>query len=277
MDRDNKVVEDYRQRIIVDPDSPILAFKASRDRYTNIPSQARYAGLPYLCSWNSEDALTWNVFRTLQQAERLDIVSDRLEIGQPRGLLLWTLAPQFDGINAELQYVTGSLIRKFGGIFRGQMTEPDVIMLGTTGIAVIECKLSERGKAPSHLWEGSPESVNKRLDRYLGEIRNLVTTTNIEAIAPVYQLVRMAFYALKIGDHFQIEPVVVSLANERNWNVEIRKIEKSPSAIWDIFRDQILGKDCLRCESLSWQYIRELMYGTTFNTLRTYLSTHPCL
>jgi len=42
-----KVAEDYRERIIVDPDSPILAFKASRDRYTNVPSQKKYSGLPY--------------------------------------------------------------------------------------------------------------------------------------------------------------------------------------------------------------------------------------
>ncbi len=34
-----KVVENYRERIIVDPNNPILAFKAIRDRYTNVPSQ----------------------------------------------------------------------------------------------------------------------------------------------------------------------------------------------------------------------------------------------
>ena len=30
-----EVAEDYRERIIVDPDNPILASKANRDRYTN--------------------------------------------------------------------------------------------------------------------------------------------------------------------------------------------------------------------------------------------------
>lgn len=101
---DEKVVEDYRQRIIVDPDSPILAFKASRDRYTN-PS--KYAGLPHLGSWQSEDALTWNVFRSLQKVSSLDIITNKLGIGQPRGLLLWTLAPEIDDVSAKLQYLTG--------------------------------------------------------------------------------------------------------------------------------------------------------------------------
>ena len=275
---EEQVSANYRDRIIVDPDNPILASKANRDRYTNLPSQAKYQGLPYLGSHHSEDALTWNVFRTLQETKSLTVISDVLGIGQPRDLLLWTLAPEIDDINAELQHATGSLIRKFDGIFRGQMTEPDVILLGTTGVAVIECKLAEPEMAPSHLWEGSTKSVEKRLPIYKKELPELISkmVTN-EAIAPVYQLVRMAFYSIKLGDHFQIEPVVVSLANEKNWTIEIRKLRISPSAIWDIFRNEILEKDCPRCESLSWQYIRELMYGTSLKTLQAYLSTHACL
>ena len=50
---DEKVVEDYRKRIIVDSSNPLLAFKATRDRYTNLPNQVDYAGLPQLGSWQS--------------------------------------------------------------------------------------------------------------------------------------------------------------------------------------------------------------------------------
>ena len=67
-DLSDKAVSDFRQRIIVDPNSPIIAFKASRDRYTKLPRQAGYAGFPHLGSRQSEDALTWNVFRGLQKA-----------------------------------------------------------------------------------------------------------------------------------------------------------------------------------------------------------------
>lgn len=68
------VVADYRERISIDGDSPILAFKANRDRYTNLPNQKYYAGLPHLGSLQSEDALTWNVLRSLQKVNRLDII-----------------------------------------------------------------------------------------------------------------------------------------------------------------------------------------------------------
>lgn len=37
-----------------------------------------------------------------------------------------------------------------------------------------------------------------------------------EEIAPVYQMVRMAFYAMKLGTSFEAAPIVVSLANRRN-------------------------------------------------------------
>ena len=273
-----KVLENYRERIIVDPDNPILAFKASRDRYTNVPSQKKYSGLPYLGSRTSEDTLTWNIFRTLQKNKRLDIITGRLNIGDPRGLLLWTLAPEIDNVNAELQFIAGSLIRRFDGVFRGQMTEPDVIVLGTKGIAVIECKLSEPGKAPTHLWEGSPTSVDKRLPEYLNEIPNLISEKIIsKEITPVYQLVRMAFYAMKLGAGFQVEPVIVSLANEKNWLKEIRSIRKSPAELWGIYCKNILGKDSPRCESLSWQSIRELVKATLLDSLAVHLSTHPCL
>lgn len=275
---DKKVVEDYRERIILDADNPILALKASRDRYTNLPSQAKYAGLSYLGSSQSEDALTWNVFRTLQEAKSLSIITDRLGIGEPRGLLLWALATEIDEINAELQYVNGSLIRKFDGAFPGQMTEPDIILLGTTGIAVIECKLSEPDKASIRLWEGSSDSVNKRLPVYLNEIPHLLGARLIsKEVAPFYQLVRMAFYAMKLGANFQVEPVIASLANEKNWSKEIHKLRKSPSELWEMFCNNILGRDAPRCESLNWQEIKELLQGTSLDTLSLYLSTHPCL
>lgn len=271
------VVEDHRERILVDPDNPILAFKANRDRYVRRQGQYEYAGRPYLGSRQSEDALTWNVFRSLQKAKRLDIITDRLAIGNPRGLLLWTLAPEVDDINAKLQYATGSLIRKFDGVLPGQITEPDVIILGTTGIAVIEGKLSKPDKAPSHLWEGRLDSVDKRLREYTKETPHFVKTEDKEKIVPVYQLVRMAFYAMKLGDSFQVKPVVVSLGNEKNWQYKIRKLGKSPSELWILFRDEILGKDAPRCEHLTWQTICELVKGAPLNSLAVYLSTHPCL
>lgn len=276
IDWSDKVAVDFRSRIIVEADSPILAFKANRDRYTQ-GTQPSYAGLPYLGSQASEDALTWNVFRGLQKARRLDIICNDLDIGKPHGMLLWTLASELDNVSADLQYTVGALIRKFDGILPGQMTEPDVIILGSTGIAVIECKLSEHEKPPSHLWEGSPNSVWKRLPIYRQAEPNLLKKDVTDAqVAEIYQLVRMAFYALQLGKRLVSPPVVASLANEKNWHREIRRLRKSPVELWDFFRDAVETPN-LRKKELSWQYIRGLIAERSLDELSHYVSTHPCL
>ena len=144
IDWSDKVVRDFRKRILVDANSPILAFKANRDRYY----QKKYAGMGYLGSINSEDALTWNIFRGLQKAQRLDIVADWLQvkIGKPRAMLIWCLAPELTDDDAQLQFQLGDLLRNTDGMIPGQISEPDVVIQGTDGIAIIECKLGERKK-----------------------------------------------------------------------------------------------------------------------------------
>lgn len=275
MDWTDKVATDYRSRIIVDPDSPILAFKTNRDRYTR-GTQLSYAGLPYLGSQDSEDALTWNVFRSLQKSQVLPIITANLNIGEPLGLLLWALAPDVDGMNAKLQYTVGMLIRRFDGILPGQMTEPDVVILGTKGIAVIECKLSEPEKPPSHLWEGSVNSVKKRLPVYLAAEPTLLRKDITDAeIAEIYQLVRMAFYALQLGKSFSCTPVVVSIGNERNWFLRIPRLHKSAAELWDLFRHTVATSN-LNMEDMRWQHIRSWI-PASLNELSHYLSDHPCL
>lgn len=275
VDWSDKVAVDFRGRIIVDPDSPILAFKANRDRYAR-RSQSGYAGLPHLGSQNSEDALTWNVFRSLQESGRLDFVCSKLGIGEPRGMLLWTLAPEKTYENAELQYAVGTLIRKFDGILPGQMTEPDVIILGTTGVAVIECKLSEPDRPPSHLWEGSPDSVRKRLPIYRQAEPTLIEKNVTDAqIMEIYQLVRMAFYALQFGKSLACAAVIVSLVNEKNWSRKMPRLGKSAAELWDFFQD--VQTSNLRKQNISWQQIRGLITDLSLDELSHYLSSHPCL
>jgi len=253
-----------------------LASKASRDRYTRA-TQPGYAGLPYLGSQTSEDALTWNVFRSLQQAHRLEIICNELDIGAPRGMLLWALAPEIHDLNAALQHLVGALIRRFDGILPGQVTEPDVIILGSSGVGVIECKLSERNRPPSHLWEGSQESVRKRLPIYRQAEPELLQKDVSDAeLAEVYQLVRMSFYALQLGTRLSCAPVVVSLANEKNWHREMRRLGKSPAQLWGFFRDTV-ETPSLRTKDISWQHIRALISYSPLDELSHYLSTHPCL
>lgn len=69
------VFNDYRDNILIDCNNPILAFKANRDRYFGAANQKVYAGHPHIASINSEDALTWNAFRTLQAKSKLDVLN----------------------------------------------------------------------------------------------------------------------------------------------------------------------------------------------------------
>ena len=55
----------------------------------------------------------------------------------------------------------------------------------------------------------------------------------------MYQLVRVTFYAMKLGAGLQIEPVIVSLANEKNWLKEMRSIRKSPAELGGIYWEGI--------------------------------------
>ncbi len=289
-----EVVEDYRLRMIVDYDSPILAVKANRDRYTNPTNQSRYAGLAYLGSSRSEDAIAWNVFRSLQKTGRLDIITHTLDLGEPRGLLLWALAPELDGNNAKLQYVTGALLRQWDGISPGPIPEPDVIILGTTGVAVVaECNLPEQ-KETGRRWEGDLDRVNQLrmgLKTYeanhpaipqedtTGEKKNpgiLKAGTTDEQMAPVYQLVRTALCAKELGAHFGVKPVAVALANSRKWTEKVLGTGKSASDLWDVFVE-MLGEDGPQCERLFWQDLARLLANEALEEPRTYLLTHPWL
>jgi hypothetical protein len=188
------------------------------------------------------------------------------------------LAPELDDVNAELQYVTGSLIRDFDGRLPGQISEPDVIILGTNGIAVIECKLSESNKAPSHLWEGSIESVKKRRPIYEEGLPGFAKEgISDEEIVPIYQLTRLAFYAIKLAEKFAVDPILASIANERNWSITIRSLGKSPKELWEIFCSYKLGPKPLRYKALTWQYLGTLIKDQPLDDLNSYLSKHPCL
>ena len=58
-----KVFVDFKDNLIVDPDDPVIASQARNWRH----SRGIVKSLSYLGSENSEDAMTWNVFKTLEK------------------------------------------------------------------------------------------------------------------------------------------------------------------------------------------------------------------
>ena len=59
-----KVFVDFKDNLIVDPNDPVIAAQARNWRF----SKGKVKGLAYIGSENSEDALTWNVFKTLEKS-----------------------------------------------------------------------------------------------------------------------------------------------------------------------------------------------------------------
>ena len=59
-----KIFVDFKDNLIVDPNDPTIARQARNRPY----SRENVKGLSYLGSQNSEDAMTWNVFKTLEKS-----------------------------------------------------------------------------------------------------------------------------------------------------------------------------------------------------------------
>jgi len=265
--KNGKVCYDYRDNIVVDRDSPILAFKANRDRYSPKDNTKIYGGMPLLGSIHSEDAMTWNVFRTMHKDNRLRLMNDLFEEELAGAqMLLWTYAVSDDRQSAELQYTVGNAIRMLDGRHdRKQITEPDVILVTKKSFIVCEAKLGEEGKC-NHLWSNSKDKKTGqdspgpalRYDDYFvnneNPFRKGVAKDDEMYSKNAYQLFRMAFYSYYIAAKLKLQPKLISLTNETWWNVEKDNPREVSSQTWAQFRERIEpGK--LFCKNIFWQDI----------------------
>ena len=91
-------------------------------------------------------------------------------------------------------------------------------------------------------------------------------------VKPVYQLVRMAFYVVKLGHKLNLQPVLVSLSNQANWMIGT----PSPLDLWKGFIES-MGSVDIRCVSTHWQDIERKCTGSGLDKLMNYLAHHPCL
>ncbi len=146
---------DYRRNLKTDRDNPILVQKAWRDRFSGASHWRKgQGGEAYLGRPNGEDALTWNVFRSLQETQRLDLLAAFLmsaetgqgckpSLGRAGTLLFWGCATEPSGYDAQQKL--SSLIRLVDGQLGGTMTECDLVFITDTAVAVIEVKLNVAG------------------------------------------------------------------------------------------------------------------------------------
>ena len=145
-----RVFEDYRNNMVIDPEHPLLMWKARLPRETIEVGEA--AGLSRLGSENSEDALTWNYFMGLHRLGSLVLLQFATRIRswmsderQDYRLLFWGRDADRDGKpHTPLQRVLDRM-EPWGAGGLKQQTESDVIVLSKGATIVIESKLGKAG------------------------------------------------------------------------------------------------------------------------------------
>ena len=255
MDSENWIGEplsDYRENLIVDVNSPVLAFKAMRDRYTG--ERIPFAGRPYLASPCSEDALTWNVFRWLQVHGHEDVIGHCLGIETPETILFWGFDPQNPG---DHQFTLGELIRGVDGVRRGQVTEPDLVLIGPQTVLFVECKLGRAGQPLYQPWSGKGA-------KRLGDYQDQLARAGIELFGPAlkqaeaeryYQLVRNAFYAVMLARALEGQNAVVTALLNAD-NADHNRRYATPREQLAAFREMV-DPDACQIRLLTWQNVAE--------------------
>jgi hypothetical protein len=211
-----KVHDDWRDNIVVDADAPPLVGKASRDIFgghTSVP------GRPYLASENSEDALSWNLFRTLERTGHLDWVARALGLDDAFQVLYWYRPWDTAG---PLPEITAALNRAepWGLIGGRYQTETDIILKGERYLVMVECKL---GKPDTRVraWQRSsssriPPTYEAPLRALLVDVRNWEAT-----MRRFYQLLRHLILANELcrsEGGWPLEPHLLAIVNELNVN-----------------------------------------------------------
>lgn len=199
---------DYRENLITDQDNSILIQKAWRDRFSGTSHwDAGYGGQAYLSRRNSEDALTWNVFRALQLAgeQGLVLMSKILQVSSVGTILFWGCDVEQRG---EEQQLLNILIRTIDGKHRGTVTEPDLVIITDQEVAFVECKLNQPGRTSP--WRTSSEGSANRFATYVELFPELA---GLRDWREAYQMIRQYVYAKSLGKQLGRKPQVTPLIN----------------------------------------------------------------
>ena len=240
---------DYRENLIIDKDNPILIQKAWRDRFSRKSHwQAGYGGQAYLSKLNSEDALTWNVFRTLQLGRKpgLEVISDIFGISKVYRILFWSCDVEHHG---EEQQLLNILIRTIDGKHQGTMTEPDLVIITEGEVVFVECKLNQNGKTSP--WKAQGAGAEKRLKTYIEKFPELKSISDWKT---VYQLIRQYVFAKSLSEYLKKKPFIIPLINGIHKGIlspYYSKVKESPINKKNIFRNFITWQDIIKIISSS--------------------------
>ena len=272
---------DYRENIIVDPDHPILVWKANKDRLRPswFPVTVRKdfpRGLPKIGSQHSEDALTWNVLRTLQLNNRIqmliDIFAPGLDIYK---IYFWghDADQHSEKMDAEVQDMLNQM-EPWGKNGIRQQTEPDVMLRGKCHVIMVECKLGKPGEMV-RAWCRSRPGMRSQYKDFMKELDVNLFSDSFDYEEDgnrFYQLFRNYLFGAALSLKWGTDFSLLAIVNSLNSNLEGRNHAEEFSSFQSLLRDP--SNTLL----ITWQDIwGTLPKETNLLSLRTWMANHPLL
>jgi hypothetical protein len=204
-----KVYDDWRDNIVVDRDAPPLVWRANRDAFK---SNTDVSGRSFLASENNEAALCWNLFRTLEKAGRLDVVSRALGLEDEFQALYWGRPWDQAGPLPEISQALQQFESR-----KGFQSEPDIILKGRQYLVVVQANLG-KPEARMRAWErtgslSGPGAYEASLRDLLADMSNWETT-----LRRFYRLLRQVIIAQALArpEVWNLEPHLLAIVNQLN-------------------------------------------------------------
>jgi hypothetical protein len=268
-----KVYTNYKDNICCkDKCNKALTDKASMGREKFKKGEAK--GLSRFGSESSEDALTWSVFRTLENENRMNIFYHLLGIDDTlERTIFWTRDTKTEKIDPVLQCVLNEIEPRNLWI---QQTEPDVILINKKTVVFNESKLGYGRPNTKVLdWARSRKFGERhaRYKNYLGGIFTDCFKKKFDDLGvKYYQLMRNMIigksYAEKLKKEFHLSVVVNELNKPYQYSSHKDKFYE--------FSMLLLDKD--KTHFTTWQEInRAVSKDSALNELGKYLKSHSCL
>lgn len=193
-------------------ENPLDNFIVGRELVTRLSGKAETFRLGYE---NSEDAVSWNVFRSLQETSRLRLAASTLAgvaLDDDPELIVWGHRLDHDAAApaAEVQQALDALEPT-----HTQQTEPDVVLrLPGWGWILIEAKLS----SPTSTYAGKAGRLSRWIECYADPLPDLFDAAELAAADPAHfpeQLLRNVAVAEMVRAPDE-HAVVVALVRHRH-------------------------------------------------------------
>jgi hypothetical protein len=279
------VYTDYRCNIIVDPDHPILVWKANRDKFSPklFCSEVRESfpeGLARIGSQHSEDALSWNVFRSLQLAGKLALVGDFAAPGADFDTVyFWNrdAHQRSEQIDPEIQELLNEM-EPWGKNGAQPQTEPDVILRGERHIIMIESKLGKPGEAKGRWCRSRPgmrpeyRPFLERVEEERGEPLFSPSFDYEKDGNRFHQLFRNYLLGAALSLKWKTKFALLAIVNSLNSNLDRRSHQEE----FESFRSLLVHPS--NAFLITWQQIWEgLRSESGLHNLQMWLLNHPLL